>query len=358
MNFRSISATLLALGIVMVAGCSTQGPDVVDPNSLARTESSLIAVSSGADGELVHYSEKSGVVSSNDYANSNGGMRSKPIDAIYEHGDTLYLHHRAAGEISVLDLRTRKKVDSITGFPAGDEGGLNGMAFSNQSQAWVICSGSPNLYHVDIYYHKIASVIPLPGIPTSVATDSIFIYVGMRMPDGSGQIGMLRSNSGGPYTIEKTFDLPTPPVFMAHNSDGLQMYVLTSGSPNGDRRPAIFGIDVLGQNLLPGFDLDLPSLTSSIGTEPNFVAMSKSDFMYVAFPSSVVQIDVPAQIPTEIIAGSYSLLDIDPTTNLLYVASAGGTTLKRWTIDGGEIGDVSLSSPIRAIEFVSSTTLP
>jgi hypothetical protein len=358
MNIRSISAALLALGIVVVAGCSSHGPDVIDPASLERTESSLIAVASGGDGEIVHYSEKGGVVSSNDYANSNGGQRSKPIDAIYEHGDTLYLHHRSAGEISLLDLRTRKEVASIAGFPAGADGALNGMAFSNQSQAWVICDGSPNLYHVDIYYHKIAGVITLPGIPTSVATDSIFIYVGMRMPDGSGQIGMLRSNSGGPYTIEKTFNVPTPPVFMTRSGDGLQMYVLTSGSPNGDVKPALFGLDVINQNLLPSFDIDAPSLASYIGSEPNFVAMTRGDFMYVAFPSSVIQIDVPAQLSTEIIAGSFSVLDIEPTTSLLYAAAAGSTTIKRWTVDAGDIGDVSIPSPINAIRFVNSTTLP
>ncbi len=355
MKLRMTPALFLALGALLVAGCSKQGPDVVDPNAVQRRQTALFAINAGTDGELARYSEEGGLVSAAEYADNNGGERSAPIDAIYEHGDSLYLHHRSTGEISLLNLRTRKKMASIAGFPTGPGIGLNGMAFSNQSQAWVICQGVPTLYLVDAFYHTIAGTITLPGNPTSVATDSSFIFVGMQMADGSGQVGLLRSNPAGPYAIEKTYTFPTPVVYMTRSRDGLTVYLLTAGSASA--KPGLYAIDITSLNVTGNIDIDAPSLAPYIGMQPTFAAISRNDFIYVGFPSSVLQIDGPMLTVAEWLPGNYPILDIDPGTDLLYAVAQGSTTVKRLTYDGLQLDDLSIPSTINAIRFVSSTTL-
>ena len=118
MNIRTIvSASLLtALLLVVLPGCTTTGPDVVDPKVNERTETALFAIQEGTNGEMLRYSEQNGVVSAQEYQKANGVALGRPIDAIYEAYDSLFLHDRTSGTITVLDLQTRKKIGELTGF--------------------------------------------------------------------------------------------------------------------------------------------------------------------------------------------------------------------------------------------------
>ncbi len=354
MNGRTIAITIAAVAVTIVAGCSQQGPDVIDPKSLLRTQSALLAIDQGSGGELLRFSEQNGVVSSSEYATANAGTTIGKIDAIYDQNDRLYLHQRDSGSIAVLDMNTRKQVASITGFPTGSAGALCGMAFSNLSQAWVVCYNSPNLYLVDAVNRVIADTISLPGNPTSVGTSGTLVMVGMQMPDGSGAVAILHSNSGT-LAIEKTIPYPSPIISISASSDGAQSFFLSSGGPADDAHPHFYYLDNGRLEGVGDNELDSPPLTMYIGQEPTYTATTRNDYVYIALPQVVVQVDTHNQVVGEWYPGNYSLVGADYATDLVYISD--GTTMKRKLVDGTELDDVQLPMHARAIHFVSTSKL-
>ncbi len=179
------TVAVLVLGLLVV-GCSGQGEDIIDPGAGDRDQSALLALVEADMSDLGRYSELSGVVSSTEYSDLNGGENLPTIDGIYEAFDQIYLHHNSTGTITVVDAKTRVKMADIEGFPFGDEGHLCGMAFSNLSQAWVVAYGSKFLYLIDAQNLVLVPPIPLPDNPTAVATSGNRVFVAMGREVGTG----------------------------------------------------------------------------------------------------------------------------------------------------------------------------
>ncbi|MDB5036438.1 MAG: hypothetical protein JWQ98_3679 [Chlorobi bacterium] len=359
-HLRSRCLALLAFAIVPVIGCSSVGPDVIDPKTTERTQTSLIAIEKGGGGEILRYSEQSGIVSTSDYSNANGGAALNRVDAIYEQFDSLYLQHRATGEISVLSLKNRKQGSIITGFPIDSAGGFDGMAFSNRSQAWVINYGTPSLYQVDIWANKIVAStnIPLPGNPTCVGTDGRVVFVCTELADGTGRVSFLESNGGGVFPIEKTLDFPSPIVYATQSYDSTRMFFLSSGGPTDDAKPTLYIVTRDGLNLDGSFAIESPNIRSYIGKEPTFAATSARGYIYLGLPNAIVQVDPVAGTSFDLYPGNFPVIGVDYDSDLLYAYAPGSLSIKRYTDAGENLSDIAVPGDVSWIKFISTGRIP
>lgn len=355
---RAIFCCMAALTLF---GCSGKGPDLIDPLSGGKNQMALLAVDQGAggDGELTRYSEISGLASTTDFADSNGAPLGKPIDALYSSflHDQIYLLHRQEGSITVLNMLSRRKVAAITGFAAGDNG-LCGLALSNYSEGWAICSGTPKLYEIDTRNYKVAREIDLPGRPTAVGTDSTgpggYVLVGMIYDDGKSRIGVTRSNSTD-FHLESTIDFPSPVLSIQTTADGRQVLVLTAGVAGG--HPTLFFLDGMSLAITSSKDLfDASAMTSSVGQFPTFVRMTDDNYLYVAGSDGVINVDLqnPAADPLMFYPGTFNVIGLDPTTGLLYTYADGSGTVHRVDKEGNDLPEFAVNGTVRDILFVNS----
>lgn len=368
--FRPALFTLLTTALLFWAGCSGKGPDMIDPAADERNETALLAVDMGGKGEVVHYYEVDGVVDQAEYQTANGEELAVPVDAIYEAYENVYLNSNATGEIVVLDLETRRKLATITGFPTpdgnqnGDTGSLCGMAFSNLSQGWVVAYGSRRLHHIDAQNFVLVGSIPLPGNPTAVTTIDNRVFVAMRNDDGTGSIGVMRSNDPD-FKVDIIARFPRPPFFAEVNSDGEFLIVLIPGAevddPNTneiDTDPRFFVIDMFDYSLdfeLPFFS---PSLHEYVGRHPNFVDLSKDFYLYLATPEGVKRIDTKSWgVVQDFLPGkAYSVVAADYWTDLVYaVPTDSPTTVERKTKREQTLPSFTVDHPVRSIAFVSTS---
>lgn len=360
----AVRLLLLAAVTLLVASCSGKGGDVIDPQSGDRNEMAVVAVEGSGGDDLTRYNESNQTSTPGEYAVANGAPLGKPIDAVFEASERLYLHHRALGEITVLELKTRKLIGTITGFPNGAAGALCGMAFSNVSQAWGICYGSNNLYLIDAVNHSIARTIPLPGNPTAVGAVKNKVFVGMLMPDGTAKIAVLSSN-GGEYPIEHLLDMPTAPIYIFGNPDGQQMVALTSGNPGTD--PTIPDDDVhpelhyilLSTMAVDGVvSIEVPSLDQYIGKEPNFAARTKDYLLYIATPIGISLAETAGRGVYPLwLAGDFRVLGADYYSSMVYVYDPASGTLRRLLADATEYAPLSPGGVVRAVQFVNANSV-
>lgn len=359
-------SALLLLPLLILVSCSGSGPDVIDPNVSSRSQIALFAVSSGAGGELLRYSESQGaVVTQHDFEDANGVPLGKNVDAIYDAYDSLFLLSRSTGTITVLDLKTRRKIGELTGFGATPGGGLCGLAFSNRSQAWAVSYGTPSLYLIDSYNLAVLPEIPLPGNPTAVGTSGARVFVGMEMPDGSGALAIFSSNAGGTYEVEQTLTFPTPVVYVAGSAGGTQAFVMTAGNAGADTASplddALPGIAIVGTaspvQILFQFDLTFsPSLFHRIGKPPVWASQVYQDYVYLALPVGVVKVDMISGAMEEVgLPEEYQAVAADFFSSLTYALLPDSRTVRRVDRDLNYLPDLVLPLDARAIRFVSST---
>jgi hypothetical protein len=363
MNTINLGRPFLAIIAALVLfGCSGKGPDIVDPASGDRNQMALIATDQGSSGELTRYSEISGLITTSDYATSNGGPLGKPIDGLYDSflRNQIYMLHRAEGSITVLDVLTRHRVDTIAGMYAAEQDGLCGFAVSNYSQAWAVCSGVPKLYEIDTRNYKLARAVDLPGRPTAVGTDSStqggYVLIGMVYDDGHARLGVTHSNSTD-FRIEQTIDFPSPILYVATTFDGRQVIVLTAGPAGG--HPALYFLDAVTLAITSTKELTMSALTQYVGQVPTFVRMDDNGFLYVAGAESVIQVDVqnPGGVPLDYVYGGFRVIAVDRTSGLLYAYAQNGTTVHRFMQDGTELEEVPVTGTVADIMFVNSNEL-
>jgi hypothetical protein len=347
---------LLPLVVLLAAGCSGKGDDVTDPNSTARNQIALIAVDQpGSDG-LLQYSEATGATT-DAYAAANGAPLGLPTDGIFSANGRVYLLHRAAGKITVLDSRTRKSYGQVAGFPAGDSG-LCGIAASNVSDVWVIGYNTDSLYLMDGITIKIARSIPLPARPVSIATSPTKVFIGMQLPDGRGQLAIFSSNTTS-YTIEQTIDLPTPPVYGGLNADKVEMVFVTAGNAAGDQKPTVYYVDPNADGSQYSISSQLPlnssPLVSYIGKISESAAISQNSYLYLATPESLLRIDTQGkQDVQEWITGPHSVVAVDAFSDLVYASAPGSPVVQRVTGGGESLEDLTFPAPIRAMLILGS----
>lgn len=367
---HSLSLLFLLSFSLFSFACSGKGPDVIDPAADERNETALLAVNGGGAGEIAHYYEVEGVVDQAEYLTANGVELGLPVDAIYEAYENVYLHSNAAGEIVVLDLETRKKLGHITGFPtpegtdSGKRGELCGMAFSNLSQAWVIAYGSPNLYLVDARNFVLVRSIPLPGNPTAVTTVDNRVFVAMENEDGTGSIGLLRSNDPD-FAVEIKGQFPRPPFFAEVNPDGEFLVVLVPGreedDPNTndiDTDPWFYVMDLFDYSMPFELPFFAPPLREYVGRHPNFADLSKDSYLYLATPDGVKRIDTKSwgSISDFLPDKAYNVVAADFWTDLVYAVPADApNTVERKTKGEQRLSTFTLDNPVRSIRFVSTS---
>lgn len=361
---RALWGATVALTAIVLTGCSGEGPEITDPDAGLRNQTAMIAVEGSGGGEITHYYEVSGTIEQAEYEAVNGQPLGMSIDAIYERYEKLWLHGNDAGTITVLDLTTRQELGRITGFPTGDSGGLNGMAFSNLSQGWAIAYGSGNLFHIDARNFALVRAIPLPGEPTAITTIDNRIFVGLETADGAGAIGLLHSNDPD-LAVQIIATLPRPPIFLGINSDKVNMPVVMPGeeaddpaTPEIDTDLRLTMIDLQTYQIPYQGRLFAPPLREYVGLHPNYAALTEDFFLYLATPDGVKQIDTKAwgSIANFITGGSYSVVAADYWTDLVYaVPTATPTSVERWTKDRTALPAITLDNPARSIRFVSSS---
>ena len=364
MNINALRHLLPILTTVLLASCSGQGPDVVDPESGSRNQLGLIAIENDNGGELVRYNRSRGIENPTEYTSANSAPLGMAVDAIYEASyDKIYLHHRAEGMMTVLDVRTRKKVTEISGFLPSADSGLSGMAFSNLAQGWVIAYGTKKLYHVDAVTLSVVDrqTVDLPGRPTAVATggtSSTAVFVGMQLDDGSGQVGILQSNAGGIFTIERTLNFRTPIIYMAVDPDGANLILVSAGADAVGSSPAIppriHAVRLGSYEIDYERDIDAPSLQRYIGQPPTFAGMSKEAFLYLATASGVLRLDVRASGQGGIYYnGISSVIGVDYWSDYLYIYNEGEKAVVPITNEANELEHVAIPGTVNAIHFVT-----
>lgn len=351
-------------------GCSGEGDAVIDPAADERTETALIAVNNGTAGELAHYYEVQGLVDQVEYRTANGEDLSAPVDALYEAYGNIYMHSNATGEIVVLDLKTRKKLGKITGLPtpegrdSGTVGRLCGMAFSNLSQAWVVAYGANNLYLVDARNFVLVRAIPLPGNPTAVTTIDNRVFVTMENADGTGSIGMIRSNDPD-FTVEIKGEFPRPPFFAQVNPDGEFLVMLVPGRAEDDPAtneidtdPRFFVFDLFNYTIAFELPFLSPPLLEYVGKHPNFAYLSKDSYLYLASSEGIKRIDTKSWgVLSNFFSGkSYSVVAADYWTDLVYAVPTDAlNTVERKTKQEQTLPSFTLDNPVSSIIFVSTS---
>lgn len=355
MKTGTLCSTYFACGLLLLlAGCSAKGPDVVDPHANRRAQKALLAVDKGDGGELYRFSELDDQLTQNDYANANNGEElGKKVDAIYENDERLFLHHREEGEITMLDFATRKKIATLSGFPGGVEGQMCSMAFSNFSQAWVVCYNTPKLYQVDQYLQVIADTFDLDGNPTNVGTNGAYVFVSTVQSDGTAKVGIFESNFVN-FGFKKTLTLPSPVIYSAPTSENYEFVLITAGGPGMKPKAHFVRMDNLEINDELEFESD--PLTEYIGKEPNFAAVTRDDFIYLALPSMVIQFDARNRFYSEWYSGYYPILGVDFATSLFYAYAPGSQVIKRRTVMGEDLSDLNVGADVRSIYFLGTNT--
>ncbi len=346
--------SLLAAAATMI-GCSGKGADVIDPGSSDRKEVAIIAVEKTGGAELMRFNEATSASIPDDYQTANGEALGKNVDAMYAAYDKLYLLHRATGEITVLDAKTRGKLAVIVGFPSGSEGELCGMAFSNSTNAWVVCHGSNQVYLVDIETFKFVRGYPLPGNPTSVGTAQRRVAVGMVMPDGSSQVAVFNSNASPNYPIEETLHFPTPIVHIVGTPDGANLVFLSAGNQAGDAKPTVYYILTSDLHMDMETPIEAGALTEHIGDPPTYAAFTRQNVLYVATSTGLALVDTQQRITLPgWVPGDFDIVGADPFSSFIYLLDPAYGGLRRIAPDGNEYETIQISDPVRAVAFLNS----
>jgi hypothetical protein len=364
MKTNTLRHLLPILTTLLLASCSGQGPDVVDPDTGSHNQLGLIAIENDNGGELVRYNRSRGIENPTEYTSANSAPLGMSVDAVYESSyDKIYLHHRAEGMMTVLDVRTRRKITEISGFLPSADSGLNGMAFSNLSQGWAIAYGMKKLYHIDAVTLSVVDrqTVDLPGRPTSIATggtSSTAVFVGMQMDDGSGQVGILQSNAGGLFAIERTLNFRTPIIYMALDPDGANLILVSAGADATGSSPAIppriHAVRLGSYEIDYERDIEAPSLQRYIGMPPTFAGISKEAFLYLAVGDRVLRLDVRASGQ----GGAYynglsDVIGVDYWSDYLYIYNRDEKAVVPISNEAQELDHVAMPGTVNAIYFIT-----
>jgi|GEM_PF-2032232 len=363
---RSLAA--LSLTTLFLAGCSGESDKVINPDIYNRTETSLLAVNAAGSGQLIRYSEPNSAFGTDEIAPANGGTGlTEPIDLMTEAYEQLYLVHRASGAITVLDLPTRRKIARLEGFDVPAGGGLINIAFSNQSQAWTIAAGSPNLYQIDAERLVVLPPIPLDGMPTAVGTSGTRVFVGIKGNDSVNRLLVFSSNTGVvPPPLEQSIILPSPIVAIVGVGNGESAMVMTTGGagldtldPSRAVGPTLYTVSTKNPVAIQQ-EVELPysPILERVGQPLTWLAQTRDDYAVVALPGALTQVDVRGLGAYDLAFDSFDVVGADYFTGLIYATTnSGATRLRRFTDNGTELDPLSLPASLVDIQFVNANKL-
>ena len=349
---RHITHLAPILLTVLLFACSGKGPDVSDVGDNSRTQVTMMAIDAETGSELAIVREPDGAATRNAYADANGAPLGRRIDGIFESFDRLFLLHRESASITVVDLGTRQKLAEITGLPTPSR--LNGMAFSNLSQGWVIDYDSRNVYHIDAVNKVLVDTLPIEGRPTSVATIADKVFVASQLDDGSGLVSVFQSNFTT-YRIDRTYRYASPVVYMSTSGTGDAMVLVSAGA--GASGPMVHVIKLATMEQSAERALSAPSLSSKIGEMPFFAGVTRENYLYLATEGEIFRVDVKSSRLTsqKWQPGTFPIIAADYWSGLLYAYDPAASTVRRFTAGGSELDPVAVPSTLSAIEFVNST---
>jgi hypothetical protein len=352
--------------VAWLAGCSGTGPEIIDPGAEDRTQTALVAVAGDQASNIARYYEPEGLVEGREYEAANGVPLDLTVDAMYERDDQVWLNDDSAGTIAVLDLNTREEIGRIEGFPTGDDGHLNGMAFSNLSQAWAIAYGSGEMFHIDARNHVKVRDIALPGEPTGIATVDNRVLIGLQRPDGTGSIGLMHSNDPE-FEVDEIVDLERPPVVVSVTPDDEFLALILPGdsvdnaeTPFIDTDPRLVIVDLLNYSIQFDDRFIGPPLLGYVGQQPTFSSSTLDFFIYLATKDGLLRVDTKAwgQVTPLLADQGYSVVGSDYWTDLVYaVPTSDLTRIERVDKKENRLDPVQFSGTVRAIQFVSSNTV-
>lgn len=343
---------MLLLGVALAA-CSGQGPEVVDPSSFDRTQTSILAIDGDGGSDLAIVKEPDGVRSTTAYSDANGAPLGRRIDGIFESFDRLFLLHRESASISIVALSTRQKRAEITGF-SDSTSSLCGIAFSNLSQGWAIDHDRPSVYQFDAVNAVLVDTLPIEGRPTSVATIGDNVFVGSQLPDGSGLVTIFKSNFAT-FGIHAQLRFGSPIIFMHANGNEDAMILVSAGAAGG--KPTVHSIKATTLQQTAERALNAAPLTGRIGTVPEYATITRDNYLYIATAEQVYRIDVGSSrlssSPLTWLDGAYDVIGADQWTDLMYAYDATARVLRRLDVDGRDLGPVAVTPGVSAIEFVN-----
>ncbi len=367
---RSIPATLTLLlmpALLLWSGCSGEGPDVVLPGAEEMNQTAILGIDAANGGELARYAQGSESLIAGEYQSANGAPLSITIDAVYERYEKLWLVDNRRGTIVILGLGDRVEEGRIEGLPRSDsatpEARMNGMAFSNLSQAWLLVYGTKSLIHIDARNLVAVRTVELPGEPTAITTIDNRVFIGLEMADGSGAVGLMRSNDPD-LAVEVVASMRRPPIYMGVNSDEQHIAMIVPGettdnpeTPAIDTDPALFMMDLLDYSLPFDGRIIAPNLLDLIGHHPVFASMTKDFFIYLATPEGVKRIDTQAWGDfIDFLPGAHSVVTADYYTDLVYaVPSNDPSQVERITKFEERLSTLTLPGPVNAMTFVSTS---
>jgi hypothetical protein len=357
MTFSTRGLSLLLA--LVAAACTGQGPDVVDPTSRSRSQSSILAVDVAGGSELAIVKEPDGIINPDAYADANTAPLGRRADGLYQSYQRLFMLHRDAGAITVIDLESRIKLAEITGF-ADTGSALNGLAFSNLAQGWAIDHSKSAVFHIDAVNHKLVDTLAIEGQPTSIATLGTKVFVASVLPDGSGVVSVFQSNFTT-FRIDHRLTYPSPIIFMAPSGASDAMVMVSAGAPGG--APIVYLVSSAMQPIAERV-LETTDLRTHIGGMSEFAALSRENYLYVATAGGLFRVDAnprSSRLTTDLWAeGSFTAIAVDYWTDLLYAFDPAAGVVRRYfpnadRSDREELDPLAVPSPVSAIEFVNSS---
>ena len=366
-NLSGRTLALLTIPLLLVIGCSGEGPDVVLPGAEEMNQTAILGVEGSEGGEVFRYAQGSESLIAAEYEGANGEKLDIGVDAVYERYEKIWLIDNESGTIVILGLGDRREQGRITGLPRNDSATpgarMSGMAFSNLSQAWLLVYGTKSLIHIDARNLVAVRTVELPGEPTAIVTIDNRVFLGLQNEDGSGSIGLMRSNDPD-LGVEVVATTRRPPIFMGLNSDEQHIAMIVPGetddlpeTPVFDTDPALFMMDLLDYSLPFDGRIIAPNLLDKIGHHPMFASLTKDFFLYLATPEGVKRIDTQAWGDfIDFLPGDYSVVAADYYTDLVYaVPNQDRTQVERITKFEERLPNLTLPSPVNTITFVSTS---
>lgn len=350
----------------LLASCSGEGEQIVDPD--ARERSETIFLTAGADASrLDRYREATSELVKDEFTTVNGTPLGLGVDFAVERYDRLWLVDGdgdvGSDQIVVSSVIDRTELGRIARQP-GDSAKIIGLAFSNLSQAWTIAHGMSEVRLIDALNVVAVRSVPLPGEPTSIATADNRVFVGIEKADGSGAVVMFRSNDPD-LEVSTVADVRRPPIHLSKNSDDFHLVGIIPGeesdigsTPEVDTDPALLVIDLATLDVVFDGRFISPNLREHVGAFPSFAAPTKDFFIFLATNEGIKRVDTKSwgrasNVTTD--GTGYAMVAADYFTELVWAVPSGRpTAVDRIAGDFTRLESLTFDDPITAMVFVGT----
>ncbi len=360
---RTILPVLLLVPALLIVACSGEGPQVTDPDAKERNET-IFLTTGEATSELVRYREATSSAVTGEFQTANGAALGIGVDFLRERYDRLWMVDATTGAIVVASVADRMEIGRINDLPSGPDSAINGLAFSNLSQAWGIAYGAEAVILIDALNVVAVRTIGLPGKPTAIATTDNRVFIGLEMPNGSGAIALIRSNDPD-LEVSTITTVRRPPIHLMVNDDEIHIVGILpgedadiAGTPEVDTDPSLVVLDLASLETVFNGRFISPNLQEHVGATPVYAADAQDFFIFIATNEGVKRVDTKSWGRSVNVTNDgtpYRMVAADFFSELIYAVPSGSPAqIDRFTGTFSRLSPLTMGGPVSAMTFVGT----